>query len=278
MYGTPMQDRKPDDWKDRHVPIDRNGDDALVMHKLADGGREFIVAHGYDEETGHWSYGTYYDSLASAAADLEGRAISNGTDVILADFWYRTDIEEVLKNRGIPATAENVDLTVRELRLDGDPYDSWFMESLAESGDEMVSQAAAIAVTIRNGRIRDKMERENGAFYNPATGDLILSYLAYSEDPEIIVHAATPQDLRGLVSGLSDADIEYGDTVHELAGGLPCRGRYDTFDEFASGGLLDAGELLDVSDVRGLVAAVEDLAPSADHGQRREAPRGKMRH
>ena len=42
-------------WKEKHVPIDRNGDDALVMHKMADGSREFIVAHGYDEETGHSS-------------------------------------------------------------------------------------------------------------------------------------------------------------------------------------------------------------------------------
>lgn len=30
-------------WKENHVPIDRNGDDALVMHKMADGSREFIV-------------------------------------------------------------------------------------------------------------------------------------------------------------------------------------------------------------------------------------------
>lgn len=30
-------------WKEKHVPIDRNGDDALVMHKMADGSREFIV-------------------------------------------------------------------------------------------------------------------------------------------------------------------------------------------------------------------------------------------
>ncbi len=64
-------------WKENHVPIDRNGDDALVMHKMADGSREFIVAHGYDEETGHWGHGTYYDSLASAAADLESRTISD---------------------------------------------------------------------------------------------------------------------------------------------------------------------------------------------------------
>ena len=31
-------------WKENHVPIDRNGDDALVMHKMTDGSREFIAS------------------------------------------------------------------------------------------------------------------------------------------------------------------------------------------------------------------------------------------
>lgn len=97
-------------WKENHVPIDRNGDDALVMHKMADGSREFIVAHGYDEETGHWGHGTYYDSLASAAADLEGRAISApGMEVICPDFWYRDDIEFALEEAGLEVNDENVD-------------------------------------------------------------------------------------------------------------------------------------------------------------------------
>lgn len=99
-------------WKEKHVPIDRNGDDALVMHKMADGSREFIVAHGYDEETGHWGHGTYYDSLASAAADLEGRAISTpGMEVICPDFWYRDDIESALEEAGLEVNDENVDDT-----------------------------------------------------------------------------------------------------------------------------------------------------------------------
>lgn len=97
-------------WKENHVPIDRNGDDALVMHKMADGSREFIIAHGYDEETGHWGHGTYYDSLASAAADLEGRAISApGMEVICPDFWYRDDIEFALEEAGLEVNDENVD-------------------------------------------------------------------------------------------------------------------------------------------------------------------------
>lgn len=130
-------------WKQRNVLIDRNGDDALVMRKRANGTREYVVAHGYDEETGHWGHGTYYDSLASAAADLEGRSISTATDVILADFWCREDIENALEANGIPVTDLNIDLVMEQLGLDGDPYDSFFMESLATAGNEMISDAVS---------------------------------------------------------------------------------------------------------------------------------------
>ena len=128
-------------WKENHVPIDRNGDDALVMHKMADGSREFIVAHGYDEETGHWGHGTYYDSLASAAADLEGRYISTGEEVICPDFWYRADIESALENAGIEVNDANVDATLKELDLDLGWLNSNFHDRLAEMGNEMIADA-----------------------------------------------------------------------------------------------------------------------------------------
>lgn len=129
-------------WKENHVPVDRNGDDALVMHKMADGSREFIVAHGYDEETGHWGHGTYYDSLASAAADLEGRAISApGMEVICPDFWYRDDIEFALEEAGLEVNDENVDAALEALDLDGEPILSNFHDRLAETGNEMIADA-----------------------------------------------------------------------------------------------------------------------------------------
>ena len=128
-------------WKEKHIPIDRNGDDALVMHKMADGSREFIVAHGYDEETGHWGHGTYYDSLASAAADLEGRYISTGEEVICPDFWYRADIESALENAGIEVNDANVDATLKKLDLDLGWVNSNFLDRLAEMGNEMIADA-----------------------------------------------------------------------------------------------------------------------------------------
>ena len=129
-------------WKENHVPIDRNGDDALVMHKMADGSREFIVAHGYDEETGHWGHGTYYDSLASAAADLESRTISDaGEEVICPDFWYRADIESALENAGLEVNDANVNATLKELGFDNGWLNSNFHVRLAEMGNEMIADA-----------------------------------------------------------------------------------------------------------------------------------------
>ena len=129
-------------WKENHVPIDRNGDDALVMHKMADGSREFIVAHGYDEETGHWGHGTYYDSLASAAADLESRTISDaGEEVICPDFWYRADIESALENAGLEVNDANVNATLKELGFDNGWLNSNFHDRLAEMGNEMIADA-----------------------------------------------------------------------------------------------------------------------------------------
>lgn len=136
-------------WKEKHVPIDRNGDDALVMHKMADGSREFIVAHGYDEETGHWGHGTYYDSLASAAADLEGRAISApGMEVICPDFWYRDDIEFALEEAGLEVNDENVDAALEALDLDGEPILSNFHDRLAETGNEMIADVDDTTVSV----------------------------------------------------------------------------------------------------------------------------------
>lgn len=109
-------------WKENHVPIDRNGDDALVMHKMADGSREFIVAHGYDEETGHWGHGTYYDSLASAAADLESRtispAISQQPEKIAVAAGYRFNLVDTRETSGIDLKGCGTVVTV-----DGHDYD-----------------------------------------------------------------------------------------------------------------------------------------------------------
>lgn len=71
------------DWKARNRVIAREGDDAVVMRELDNGRVEYVVAHGYIEETGHWSYGTYKGSLAAAAAELEGKSLIDGPDEVI---------------------------------------------------------------------------------------------------------------------------------------------------------------------------------------------------
>lgn len=86
------------EWKEKNVLIDRKGDDALVMRRMANGNREFVVAHGYDDVTGHWSHGTYYDSIASAVAALEGStALSEDGETICDIRWMRDDIVQAVE-------------------------------------------------------------------------------------------------------------------------------------------------------------------------------------
>lgn len=109
---------------------------------IEDGEENAPLIDPRDEETGHWGHGTYYDSLASAAADLEGRAISApGMEVICPDFWYRDDIESALEEAGLEVNDENVDAALEALDLDGEPILSNFHDRLAETGNEMIADA-----------------------------------------------------------------------------------------------------------------------------------------
>lgn len=85
-------------WKQKNVLIDRNGDDALVMRKMDDGSREFVVAHGYDEKSGHWSHGTYYGSIADAVAALEGRSVSETRDALIDIAMNARGLDEALES------------------------------------------------------------------------------------------------------------------------------------------------------------------------------------
>lgn len=103
------------------------------------------------------------------------------------------------------------------------------------------------------------LAQDNGAFYNPDRGVLIASYMNGYDDPTIEVFKATTADLRKFTSELTEDDIEYGLTTHELAGNNCARiCSFRSIDELRDAGYLDS-ELIDVSDTRALVDAVKDL-------------------
>lgn len=117
MRGMMAMSAESDDWKSTWRVADRRGDDAICVHARHDGSREFVLASGYDDQTGRWGSGEHFDSVASAAAKLENRAISNSDEVIHADFWCRDDIRSVLGEEGLPVTEGNVDAVMESLGL-----------------------------------------------------------------------------------------------------------------------------------------------------------------
>ena len=169
------------------------------MHKMADGKREFIVAHGYDEETGHWGHGTYYDSLASAAADLEDRAISNpGEEVICPDFWYQ--LEWMIEHgHSLKEFVQGLDLVDRD-GIDSleDVYAIW--ENDYGFGGEVFSNEREfkeedLPEIMRKPEHETEMGRilkKGGALYSPERGIVIASYLKEEVSPRIEVYYGYP--------------------------------------------------------------------------------------
>ena len=107
----------PAAWKAKYIPVEIKGDDAVVMHPMANGMCEYIAARGYDEETGHWSSGSYFSSLAEAAAAVEGREIvPEGT--LCSMSWDREEIELRLEQSGYASEGKDVDAVISRLGLD----------------------------------------------------------------------------------------------------------------------------------------------------------------
>ena len=97
-------------------------------------------------------------------------------------------------------------------------------------------------------RIKGELAMYNAAYYNPETGDLIVSYLADYEDPTVEVFSAKTYELYKFTAQLTPDDIEYGETTHELAGQFAHHvATYHTLEELVSAGYLDNKNLLDVS-------------------------------
>lgn len=159
MRGTITMSAEADDWKSTWRLVDRRGDDAICVHVRHDGSREFVLASGYDERSGRWGSGEYFDSLASAAAKLENRAISNSDEVILADFWCRDDIRIALGEEGLPVTEKNVEAVMESLGLDG-RWDSFgnlkspLSEELCTQGNEVIADEVSY--------LRERLEASDG--------------------------------------------------------------------------------------------------------------------
>lgn len=85
-----------------HVVLAEFGDRALVFTNK-DAVQPFVVAHGYDSETGEWAHGLYFSDLGTAY-DFANPEIFEGAVVRIE----REDISEKLKEYGVLPSYENI--------------------------------------------------------------------------------------------------------------------------------------------------------------------------
>lgn len=85
-----------------HVVLAEFGDRALVLTNK-DAVQPFVVAHGYDSETGEWAHGLYFSDLGTAY-DFANPEILEGAVVRIE----REDISEKLKEYGAIPSYENI--------------------------------------------------------------------------------------------------------------------------------------------------------------------------
>lgn len=111
-------------------------------------------------------------------------------------------------------------------------------------------------------RINGELAMYNAAYYNPETGDLIVSYLTDYEDPTVEVFSYTPDELLDEIARqggdlenleLTAHDITAdGDYSHHVA-------TYHSTDELAESGIFGKGGLMDVSGEISLAETMSSL-------------------
>lgn len=132
-----------------------------------------------------------------------------------------------------------------EMRGDED-WDCRDTDALVDGFARDIEREADAAFEVA--RIEGELAMHNAAYYNPETGDLIVSYLRDYVDPTVEVFTVKTYELSKFVTQLTPHDIEFGETTHELAGQFARHvATYHSVDELSSAGYLDNENLLDVS-------------------------------
>ena len=134
-----------------------------------------------------------------------------------------------------------------EMRGD-EEWDCRDTDTLVDGFAKAVEHEADAAFEVA--RIKGELSMYNAAYYNPETGDLIVSYLTDYEDPTVEVFSYTPDELLDEIARqggdlenleLTAHDITAdGDYSHHVA-------TYHSTDELAESGIFGKGNLMDVS-------------------------------
>lgn len=115
-----------------HVVLCDFGDAALVLTSTS-APEPFVVAHGYDPDTGEWARGEYFSDLSWAWDEANPSIISDATVK-----WTREDLADALVRAGLPETDRNAD----ELLEAAGGLVGW-RDAATRRGNEFLDEAAA---------------------------------------------------------------------------------------------------------------------------------------
>lgn len=148
-----------------------------------------------------------------------------------------------------------------EMRGDED-WDCRDTDALVDGFARDIEREADAAFEVA--RIEGELVMHNAAYYNPETGDLIVSYLRDYVDPTVEVFSYTPDEL------LDEIAMQGGDLEKLTVHGITADGDYSHYvatyhstDELAESGIFGKGNLMDVS---GEISFAETILKlKADH-------------
>lgn len=162
-------------------------------------------------------------------------------------------------------------LTARCEEMRGDEkWDCRDTDALVDGFARDIEREADAASEVAD--IMGELAMYNAAYYNPETGDLIVSYLRDYEDPTVEVYSYTPDELLDEIARqggdlenleLTAHDITAnGDYSHHVA-------TYHSTDELAESGIFGRGNLMDVS---GEISLAETMSSLKSDKPAQEAP------
>ena len=121
-----------------NIVLENFGRDALVVRTGTDGSilpkalQPYVVAHGYEAETGEWAHGSYFSDLGHAYEAADPDIIEQASIR-----WMRDDLAQALEEAGVEPNKE----TIYSLQSDVANMSGW-RDMAINHGNEMLSDYA----------------------------------------------------------------------------------------------------------------------------------------
>ena len=157
-------------------------DDVAVLFRPQNSHEPYVVANGYDKQTGEWGHGSYFSDL--------GHAWEKANPEIVEDAcirWQRDDIKAALESKGCPATEANVSWMGNSRIMED------FRKELTDEGDKLLDRLVQGEKRYLDAAEKDAASKDDGQI---GLSD-IIDTVQQAADAKRDEHAQDSRWLRG---------------------------------------------------------------------------------